>query len=244
MSIAESSPAAPAPTDGWFHVTPDRFVIGLLVVECLLWLSGQLQWFSKGYAVLTTVAVLGMATLYLLAWFAAAVVCRWLFPFRPHLAAGLVTVVMLFHLLSRLGWFRLSQDNLWAGPIYVAVVGLAMLGLILLHARRVRVRFQFSLRSLFVLTVAVALPFSWLAAERKRVGGRSRQSSGSGGSVTRRHFTIGRSMRRAAFYKGTATRTIKGEGVARRRFLRQHCLREPRRCQGHRRRVGLPYEPG
>ena len=50
----------------WFHVTPDRLVIGLLVVECLLWFSERFQWFSfnahKGWTVLIAVAAVGTAT--------------------------------------------------------------------------------------------------------------------------------------------------------------------------------------
>ena len=47
----------------WFHLTPGRFVLPLLAVECLLWLSERIGWLGwhKGYAVLTGVAVLGVA---------------------------------------------------------------------------------------------------------------------------------------------------------------------------------------
>ncbi len=36
----------PIPKLHWFHLTPDRLVIGLLVVEGLLWLSERFQWFG------------------------------------------------------------------------------------------------------------------------------------------------------------------------------------------------------
>jgi hypothetical protein len=89
----------------WYHLTPDRFVIGLLAVDGLLGLSGRFQCFEKGWPVLIALATLAMAALFLLAWFAVALVTGW--------------------------------------------------------------RFQFSIRSLLVLTLAVAAPFSWLAVERK-----------------------------------------------------------------------------
>ena len=93
----------------WFHPTPSWLIVGLMAVECLLWLSERLQWFSfnqhKGWTVLIGVAAVGATILLMLLWFAAA---------------------LLF-----------------------------------------RVRFQFSIRSLMVLTVAVAIPCGWLAVEMK-----------------------------------------------------------------------------
>ena len=35
------------PKSRWYRLTPDLFVIGLLVVECLLWLSDRYQWFGS-----------------------------------------------------------------------------------------------------------------------------------------------------------------------------------------------------
>jgi hypothetical protein len=95
------------PKRRWYRLTPDRFVIALLVVECLLWLSERFQWptWHKGYAVLIAVAAVAAAFLLMLFWF---VVC------------------MLFH------WW-----------------------------------FQFGIRSLLILTVAVAIPCSWLTAAMK-----------------------------------------------------------------------------
>jgi hypothetical protein len=83
-------------------------ILGLLVVECLLWASNWLRWPSwhKGYAVLVTVATVGVALLAMALWFAVA---------------------LLFHL-----------------------------------------RFQFSIRSLFVLVVVVALPCGWIRGEIRR----------------------------------------------------------------------------
>jgi hypothetical protein len=89
----------------WFHLTPGRFVIGLLVVEVLLWLSERIGWLGwhKGYAVLTCVVLVGGAICLMLFWFVAALIFRW--------------------------------------------------------------RSQFSLRSLLLSAVVVALPCSWMAVE-------------------------------------------------------------------------------
>jgi len=97
------------PKPRWFRLTPDRLVIGLLVVECLLWLSERFQWLGfnqhKGYAVLIAVAVMGVAFIGMLLWFLVSLLFRW--------------------------------------------------------------RFQFSIRSLLLMVVVVALPSSWLAVEMK-----------------------------------------------------------------------------
>ena len=95
----------------WYRLTPDRFVIGLLAVECLLWLSERFQWFGfnhqKGWTVLIAVASVGLAFVIILAWFVMALVFRW--------------------------------------------------------------RFQFSIRSLLVLIVVVAVQCSWMTVEMKKV---------------------------------------------------------------------------
>ena len=102
--------ADPAPKARWYHPTPDRLVLALLAVECLLWLSERFQWLPfnrhKGWTVLIAVAAVGAAFLLMLLWFLAAVLFRR--------------------------------------------------------------RFQFGIRSLLVLTVAVALPCSWLSWEMKK----------------------------------------------------------------------------
>jgi len=91
----------------WFHLTPGRFVLALLAVEVLLWLSETFGWlpWHKGYAVLTCVVAVGVAFLLMLLWFAVALVFRR--------------------------------------------------------------RFQFGISMLLVLTIAVAVPSSWLAVETK-----------------------------------------------------------------------------
>ena len=67
----------------WFHLTPGRFVLLLLAVEVLLWLSDRFGWLGwhKGYAVLTAVAMVGVGMLLMLVWFVVALVFRRRFQF-------------------------------------------------------------------------------------------------------------------------------------------------------------------
>jgi len=92
----------------WFHFTPDRLVLFLLIVECLFWLSDRFGWspWHKGYAALAGAATLGVALLAMLMWFVVALIFRR--------------------------------------------------------------RFQFTIRSLLLLAVAVALPCSWMTAAMKK----------------------------------------------------------------------------
>jgi len=110
MTELEPQPAVPKPRIRWFQPTPDRLLIVLLAVECLLWLSEWFQWFAfnthKGWTVLIAVASVGAFLLLVLLWFVLA---------------------LLF-----------------------------------------RRRFQFSIRSLLVMVVVVAVPCSWLAVEMKK----------------------------------------------------------------------------
>jgi len=95
------------PKPRWYRLTPGRLILGLLVVECLLFLSERFQWptWHKGYAVLIAVASVVVAMILMLLWFLVALV------------------------------FRFS--------------------------------FQFGIRSLLTLTVAIAIPCSWLAVQMR-----------------------------------------------------------------------------
>ena len=68
--------ADPAPKARWYRLTPERLIVALLLVECLLWLSQRFQWFGfnhhKGWSVLIAVAVVGAAFLLMLLWLMAA----------------------------------------------------------------------------------------------------------------------------------------------------------------------------
>ncbi len=116
----------------WCHLTPDRLVIGLVFVECLLWLSERYHWFSfnhhrhwgeplwsdhngfeevhsimTGWAVLLCVASLGLAMLVMLAWFIVALVFRRRFQFgiRSLLLLALAVAIAF-------GWLTLDMKNM------------------------------------------------------------------------------------------------------------------------------------
>src|SRR5271166_4349850 len=78
MKLVTGMDAAEPVKRRWFHPTPGKLVIGLLVLECLLWLSNWLGWphWHKGYAVLVSVATVGVVMLMMLLWFAVALVFR------------------------------------------------------------------------------------------------------------------------------------------------------------------------
>jgi hypothetical protein len=77
----------------------------------------------------------------------------------------LVTECVLW-LSDRMGWWHKG----YAVMIGLAIVGLFMLGSLawFVAALILRWRFQFSLRALLLLVIAVAAPCSWLAVEMKR----------------------------------------------------------------------------
>jgi hypothetical protein len=95
MSVTEPKPVESKPKHRWFHLTPGRFILLLLLVECLLWLSERFGWlpWHKGYAVLTAVASVGVAMLLILVWFAVALIFRWQFQFNLRSMLLLVVVV-------------------------------------------------------------------------------------------------------------------------------------------------------
>ncbi len=93
------------------------------------------------------------------------------FRFTPSwLIFGLLVVEGLLWLSERYRWFWFNEKKGWTVLIGVAVVGVAMLVMLLwfIVALVFRWRFQFSIRSLLVLTVAVAVPCSWMAVEIKK----------------------------------------------------------------------------
>ena len=75
----------------------------------------------------------------------------------------------LLWLSERYRWFWFNERKGWTVLIGVASVGVAMLAHAgwFIVALVFRWRFQFSIRSLLVLVVVVAIPFSWLAVEMK-----------------------------------------------------------------------------
>ena len=113
MTVAESQAAVPQTRLRWYRLAPDRFVIGLLALESLLWASDRFQWFGfnhqKGWTVVIVLAAVSTTVLLMLLWF---------------------TVSAIF-----------------------------------------RLRFQFSIRSLLLLAIVVAIPSNWMAAEMKKARG-------------------------------------------------------------------------
>jgi len=97
MNTTEPQHTVRTPSIRWFHVTPGRCLVALLVVEGLLWLSEKFGWLAwhKGYAVLTCVAVMGVAIVAMLVWFAVALIFRRRFQFCLRSLLLLVMVVVL-----------------------------------------------------------------------------------------------------------------------------------------------------
>ena len=89
----------------------------------------------------------------------------WFFPTPGWLVLGLLAAESLLFLSERFQWFAFNSHKWWTVLITMATVGIALVLMLLwfVVALLFRWRFQFSIWSLLVLTVAVALPFSWLA---------------------------------------------------------------------------------
>ena len=94
---------------------------------------------------------------------------RWFYPTPGWLALGLLAVEGILFLSERSHWFAFNEHKGWTVLIALAGVGVALVLMLLWFAVALvcHWRFQFSIRSLLVLTVAVALPCSWLAAAMK-----------------------------------------------------------------------------
>ncbi len=99
----------------------------------------------------------------------ATTTLRRFYPTPAWLIFGLLVVEGLLWLSERFQWFGFNHHKGWTVLIAVAAVGVAFLLMLLwfLAACSFRWRFQFSIRSLLVLTVVVAIPCSWLGVEMK-----------------------------------------------------------------------------
>jgi hypothetical protein len=86
--------------------------------------------------------------------------------FHPTPGRLLVILLAVEGILLSANWFHWIPKG-WAVLIAVAAVGLYLTAMLVSFAVSLlfRWRFQFSLRSLLLLTLAVAIPFSWLATE-------------------------------------------------------------------------------
>ena len=85
------------------------------------------------------------------------------------MVVALLAVEGLLWLSDALQWFGFNTHKGWTVLIAVAGVGLVFVAMLLwlIVAIVFRLRFQFSIPSMLVLTVAVALPCSWLEVEMK-----------------------------------------------------------------------------
>jgi hypothetical protein len=94
----------PTPNHRWYHPTPARFFLGLLVVQVFLLLSEPFQWFAfnekKGWTVLVAVGVVCVAVLVILIWGLVCLCLRWGFQFGVR-----SLLVLLVAVSVPLGWF-------------------------------------------------------------------------------------------------------------------------------------------
>ena len=95
---------------------------------------------------------------------------RWYCPTPGWLVLGSMAVTGLLFASEKWRWFGFNEHKGWTVLIAVAALGVVLLAMLLwwLVALVFRWRFQFSIRTLLVLTLAVALPFSWLGVEMKK----------------------------------------------------------------------------
>jgi hypothetical protein len=94
---------------------------------------------------------------------------RWFHPTPGRLLVVLLAVEGGLMLSERFQWFSFNEHKGWTVLIAMAALGLFLLFMLVwfVFALLFRRRFQFSIRSLLVLTIVVAIPFSWFAVEMK-----------------------------------------------------------------------------
>ena len=108
---------------------------------------------------------------------------RWFHPTPSWLIFGLLAVEGPLWLSERFQWPMWHKG--YAVLTAVGLVGLVFVIMLLwlIVALVFHSRFQFSIRSLLVLTVAVALPSSWLAVEMKKAREQEETVAKVGGGV-------------------------------------------------------------
>ncbi len=94
---------------------------------------------------------------------------RFLYPTPGWLVILSLAVTGILFLSERFQWFPFNTHKGWTVLIAVAAVGLVLVLMFFwfVIALLSPLRLQFSIRSLLVVTVAVALPFSWLATSER-----------------------------------------------------------------------------
>ncbi len=95
---------------------------------------------------------------------------RWYYPTPGWLVLGSLAVTGILFLSEQGRWFSFNEHKGWTVLIAVAGVGVVLAVVLawFVVALLFRWPFQFSIRSLLVLTLAVALPSSWMAVEMKK----------------------------------------------------------------------------
>lgn len=82
-----------------FRPTLDRFVVGLLVTICVLWLAERFAWFGlenhRGWPVLWATTIVGAAVVVLIVWCLASLLIRRRFQLRLRTALGLMLVIAI-----------------------------------------------------------------------------------------------------------------------------------------------------
>lgn len=97
---------------------------------------------------------------------------RWFRLTPDRIVIGLLVAECLLWLAERLPWPGLFYGHKgWPVLIAVAVVGVTLVGMLLwfVVALLFRWRFQFSIRSLLVLAVVIAIASSWLAVRLRQI---------------------------------------------------------------------------
>jgi hypothetical protein len=98
------------PKPRWYHLTPDRFLLCLLLAVGVLFLSEWFCWFPfnemKGWPVLIAIATVCGAVLFLLLWFAVSLIFRRRFQFSLR---SLLVFVLLCAVVS--SWFAVRMKQ-------------------------------------------------------------------------------------------------------------------------------------
>jgi hypothetical protein len=146
---------------------PGHLLALLLAFEGFLFLAPQYRWIPDSPALPILIFIVSGAILFVLFWLLVIhIFHRQLIP--GHLLFLLLATEGILLVIEQFGWIPKG----W--PVLAAIMSICMMLIILfiwfLLALLEHWQFQYSLRFLIVLTVAVAIPFSWLAVEMKTAG--------------------------------------------------------------------------
>jgi len=93
LTVPESRPKR-----RWYHITPDRLIVGLLAFEVFLLLSEWFQWFAfnekKGWTVLIAVTAVCLVVVVMVLWLGASLLFRWRFQFSLRSLVLVVAVAV------------------------------------------------------------------------------------------------------------------------------------------------------